>query len=146
MLAKLPVSVIIPTYNRASLVMRAVRSALQEIDADDEIIVVDDGSTDGTEKVLEPYLDSLRYVRIEHSGAGASRNRGIQEATKPLVAFLDSDDEWMPGKLALHRGFMQARPDVLFTFTDFAVQEKSGRIRHRYLQEWHKDPRSWEEI
>jgi glycosyltransferase involved in cell wall biosynthesis len=126
--------------------MRAVRSALREIDGDDEIIIVDDGSTDGTKKVLEPHLDSLKYIRIEHSGAGASRNRGIREATKPLVAFLDSDDEWMPGKLALHKRFMQTRPDVLFTFTDFAVKEESGRIRRHCLQEWHRDARSWNEI
>lgn len=142
----LGVSVIIPTYNRASLVRRAVHSALQEIDADDEIMVVDDGSTDDTEKVLEPYLESIRYMKLAHSGAGATRNRGIQEATKPLVAFLDSDDEWMPGKLALHKRFMEARPEVLFSFTDFAVQSKSGEVRRRYLRNWHRDPRSWNEI
>jgi glycosyltransferase involved in cell wall biosynthesis len=140
------VSVIIPTYNRAHLVTRAVRSALNELTDDDEIIVVDDGSTDDTEQVLKPYRERIRYVKIPNSGAGRARNVGLMEAGKDLVAFLDSDDEWMPGKLELHRRFHAARPDVLLSFTDFAITTLDGKEVRHYLQHWHQDPRDWDAI
>jgi hypothetical protein len=142
----LSVSVVIPTYNRAHLVPRALASALAEITPRDEIIVVDDGSSDDTEQVLAPYRDRIRYLRTPNRGAGAARNRGIREATRDLVAFLDSDDEWMPGKLELARRWLEARPDVLFVFSEFAVTDSAGRVRRRHLIHWHRDPRSWDEI
>lgn len=108
--------------------------------------MVDDGSTDNTEQILTPYRDRLRYVRIPNSGAGVARNRGVKEARNDLVAFLDSDDEWMPGKLELQRNLMQARPDILFCFSDFAVRSRDGREHHHYLARWHNDLRSWDEI
>src|SRR5262249_46622287 len=69
-------------------------------------------------------------------------------ATKPLVAFLDSDDVWDADKLTVQRAFMDARPDVLFSFTDLRVEEPDGRLHPRYLITWRRpdDPRSWEEI
>ena len=142
----LPISVLIPTYNRAALVVRAVRSALAECGERDEVIVVDDGSTDGTEEALAPLRGRIAYVRVPKGGAGRARNRGVREARNPLVAFLDSDDEWMPGKLALQRSLMQARPDVLFCFSDFAVRDRRGREDHNYLARWHRDARTWDEI
>ena len=142
----LSVSTVIPTYNRAHLVRRALESALAQTTALDEVIVVDDGSSDGTERAIAPYRDRIRYVRTQNRGAGAARNRGIQEATRDLVAFLDSDDEWMPGKLALARRFLAARPDVLFVFSEFAVTDREGLVRRRHLIHWHQDTRSWDEI
>jgi glycosyltransferase involved in cell wall biosynthesis len=142
----LPVSVIIPTYNRGPLVGRAVASVLATTTPDDEVIVVDDGSTDRTEEALAPYLPRILYIRTPNAGAGAARNRGIGAASRPLVAFLDSDDEWMPDKLRLQRPFMQARPDVLFCFSDFGVRKTNGSAYRRYLSRWHGDPRSWNEI
>jgi glycosyltransferase involved in cell wall biosynthesis len=100
------VSVIIPTRNRAPLVRRAVQSALAAARRGDEIIVVDDGSTDETARSLDAYVDRIRYVRSAQVGPGAARNLGIREARSDLVAFLDSDDEWMPDKLALQRALM----------------------------------------
>jgi glycosyltransferase involved in cell wall biosynthesis len=144
-MAALRVSVVVPTYNRAHLVGRAVESVLAALAPGDELIVVDDGSTDATEQSLEPYAGRIRYVRQTHAGAGRARNRGIEEATHPLLAFLDSDDEWMPGGLTLGRRLLEARPDVLFSFTDFAVHRPQGD-RRRNLAFWHKDPRSWDEI
>ena len=143
MMTEPAISVVVPTYNRARLLPRALESALPQLRPGDEVIVVDDGSTDGTEAVLAPYRGRIRYVRTANRGAGAARNRGVQEAQCPLVAFLDSDDEWMPDKLALQRAFMARRPDVLFAFTDFALRERDGSEHRFYLSAWHHDPRGW---
>src|SRR5262245_27907876 len=140
------VSVIIPTYNRARLLVRSLRSVLAAIVPGDEVIVVDDGSTDETQQVLESYQHRIRYVLGSHNGVGTARNRGIAEARNPLVAFNDSDDEWFADKLALQRAFMQARPDVLFCFSDLGLRDEDGTETHHGLLGWHQDPRSWEEI
>jgi hypothetical protein len=142
----LRVSVVIPTYNRDNLIARSLCSALCETRSGDEILVIDDGSTDRTEQVVRQFNDSrIRYVWQPNAGAGAARNRGAREATGDLLAYLDSDDEWLPGKIALQRGFMAARPDVLFCFTDMAGERGEWRRRH-YIRHWHTDPRGWEEI
>jgi len=140
------VSIIIPTFNRADLIKRAVDSAIRETILGDEIIVVDDGSTDNTEQVLSSCGDKIKYYRIPNSGAGAARNFGIGKSRNPLVAFLDSDDEWMPGKLELQRTLMEKRADVLSCFTNFAVTFKEGGQAHNFMINWHKDPRPWDEI
>jgi glycosyltransferase involved in cell wall biosynthesis len=143
---ELSVSVIIPTYNRANIIARSLDSVLAAIAPGDEVIVVDDGSTDGTLQALEPYRDRIRYLTVPHRGVGAARNRGIAEASNPLVAFNDSDDEWFADKLALQRAFMQARPDVLFCFTDIGLRDGRGAERRHGLIGWHRDSRSWDEI
>jgi glycosyltransferase involved in cell wall biosynthesis len=139
-------SVVIPTYNRAPLVARAVRSALAAISPGDEVIVVDDGSTDETERVLAPFAGEIRYVRITNGGAGRARNRGVAEARSPLVAFLDSDDEWEPDRLLLGRRLLAARPDVLFCFSDLGSRREGTPDRRKALASWHHDPRPWDEI
>lgn len=113
-------------------------------------MVVDDGSTDDTgaavQRVAAEFTDSrIRYIRQTNAGAGAARNRGIREATGDFIAFLDSDDEWLPGKIAIQRAFLNARPDVLFCFTDMA-REYGGKRHSRDIGSWHDDPRSWSEI
>ena len=150
----LPVSVIIPTYNRAHLVGRAITAALEETLPGDEVIVVDDGSTDSTDKVLRSFGDWIVYIRKENGGSGSARNRGVREAKNPLIAFLDSDDEWMPGKIEAQRQLMQARPDVLFCFSDFAVTRNGNSPAHNFLRSWLQDnpvywqgdQRGWNEI
>lgn len=146
MMDSLPVSVIIPTYNRANLVGRAVSSVLAQCREGDEVIVVDDGSTDGTEESLAAYRDRIVYVSVSNGGAGKARNIGVRTARNPLLAFLDSDDEWMPGKLDLQRALMQARPDVLFCFSDFSVRSKEGREYRHYLCRWHQNSSGWNDI
>jgi glycosyltransferase involved in cell wall biosynthesis len=95
------VSVVIPTYNRASVLGRAIDSALAQSHGDLEVVVVDDGSTDGTDAVVESYDDD-RVVYVENednSGANAARNRGIERASGEFISFLDSDDELAPAHL-----------------------------------------------
>lgn len=140
------VSVVIPTYNRATLLPRAIESALRAIVPGDEILVVDDASTDNTRELLASYPPPVRLVAASHGGAGATRNRGMYEARNELIAFLDSDDEWLPDKLALQRAVMRARPDVLYCFSDFIVCDRSGRTHNKYLINWHHDSQPWDEI
>ena len=96
------VSVIIPTFNRASKVGRAISSVL----SDYEILVVDDGSTDRTSSVLMSFRSSVRVITHSHqTGVSAARNTGLKSSTCPFVAFLDSDDYWLPEKLAVQLAF-----------------------------------------
>lgn len=106
------VSVIIPTYNRARMVGRAIRSVLNQTYQDFEIIVVDDGSTDDTEGVVRGFNDDrIRYMRHdENKGAAAARNTGIKAALGEYVAFQDSDDEWLPEKLEKQVRVLQNAP------------------------------------
>ena len=93
------VSVIIPTYNRGSLVTAAIDSVLAQTFTDFELIVIDDGSTDDTAKRLGPYRDRIRYVHQANLGASAAQNAGLREASGEWVAILASDDVWHPTKL-----------------------------------------------
>jgi glycosyltransferase involved in cell wall biosynthesis len=140
------ISVVIPTFNRAALIHRAVNSALAVTADGDEIIVADDGSTDGTEEVLRAYGERIRYLRVAHGGAGAARNHGIQAARNELIAFLDSDDEWLPDKLYLQRTVMEQNPRVVFCCSDFAGRQEDGTVIPHYLARWHQDARAWDEI
>jgi glycosyltransferase involved in cell wall biosynthesis len=106
------VTVIIPTYNRADLLPRAVKSVLSQSYRNLECLIVDDASTDNTEEVVRG-LDDERVVYIRHErnrGQSAARNTGIAHASGELVALLDSDDEWLPGKLAKQVALMEASP------------------------------------
>lgn len=111
------ISVTIPTYNRAGVLERAVRSVLNQEGVELEVIVVDDGSTDRTREVLDAIGDPrIRYERLPgRSGACVARNRGIELARGDYVAFQDSDDEWLPDKLATQlRQLEESGADVVF--------------------------------
>ena len=135
-MSHLSVSTVVPTFNRAALLALAVRSALPQCEPGDEIIVVDDGSIDDTEAVARAFGPPVVYLRTPHVGAGAARNAGVEAATGDLVAFLDSDDEWMPGKLALQRAVMEHFPDILYVFSDFGFITRSGGHSHNGLLTW----------
>jgi len=106
------VSVVIPTYNRASMVAEAIESVLSQSYKDLEVIVVDDGSTDNTEDVLRPYFSQITYIKQENRGNAAARNKGLKEAKGVLIAFNDSDDLWVHDKLEKQVGFMDEHPDI----------------------------------
>ena len=113
------VSIIISTYNRAGILAEAVESVLeQEYPGDTELIVVDDGSTDNTPEILADYENRVHCIRQENRGVSAGRNRGIAAAGGDLIAFLDSDDLWLPGKLACQTEFFCNRPDALICQTE----------------------------
>jgi hypothetical protein len=130
------VSVIIPTYNRSGLVVRAVKSALAAMSPGDELLVIDDGSTDGTAEALRQFGDAIRCVRIENSGPASARNAGIGLAKGPFVTFLDSDDEWVPDKLRLQRRVMEAFPQVVYCFSNAFSRSPEGVDTPDILSDW----------
>ncbi len=116
------VSVIIPTYNRAHLIGRAIQSVLNQTYQDFEIIVVDDGSTDNTEEVMKRFNDErIKYIKHEQNkGEAAARNTGIKIARGEYIAFQDSDDEWLPEKLEKQiKVFENASSKVGVVYTGF---------------------------
>jgi glycosyltransferase involved in cell wall biosynthesis len=142
------VSVIIPTFNRAHLVPRAITSALHAIVPGDEIILIDDGSEDDTEYIARRFGSAIRYVKTKNRGAGPARNLGIQMARHELIAFLDSDDEWLSQHLYLHRTYHSVE-DVHFSFSNFDAHydnEPSRKNGLKKLTSWTKDFRSWDDI
>ena len=115
------VSVIIPTYNRATLVAEAVESILAQTYDELEVIVVDDGSTDETPSVLEEYVrrdDRVRSIRQNNRGVAAARNAGLAHAKGTLMSFCDSDDLWLPNKLERQVAYLQQHPDAGLVFSD----------------------------
>lgn len=125
------VSVVLPTRDRAGLILRSVRSVLGQQGVDLELLVVDDGSTDGTPQLLAQVDDPrLRILRQPAStGAGAARNRGIQAARAAWVAFQDDDDEWLPGKLAAQMDAAARSPDAVVVYADMELHAANGGIR-----------------
>jgi glycosyltransferase involved in cell wall biosynthesis len=113
------VSVIIPTYNRAAAVKEAVASVLAQTCRDFELLVVDDGSTDGTPAALARFGGEIRVLRSHRRrGVSAARNAGIAAAQGEWLAFLDSDDLWLPEKLERQMAFMEAHPQLLLSQTE----------------------------
>jgi glycosyltransferase involved in cell wall biosynthesis len=124
------VSVIIPSYNRAALLPRAVDSVIAQTFSDWEIIVVDDGSTDATPRLLENYAALLgnrfQGIRQARRGCSAARNRGIDAAAGRFVAFLDSDDEYRPAKLERQLTLFQKVPSLGFVYGDYSFVDEEG--------------------
>lgn len=134
------VSVVIPTYNRARLVARAIKSAQAAMSPGDELLVIDDGSTDDTEDVVRSFGKDVRYFRVENAGSSVARNLGIRSARCPLVAMLDDDDEWLPDKLELQRKVMDTYPETAFCFSNFLRGSPSGQVLHDGLSSFRNDP------
>jgi len=125
------VSVIIPTFNRGWVLREAIDSVLGQKTSDYELIVVDDGSTDDTPGILSSYGKDVRVIRQPNRGVSAARNRGIAAAKGEYVAFLDSDDLWLPNKLTAQLDFFRTHPAALICQTDEIWIRRGVRVNPR---------------
>jgi len=121
------ISIIIPTYNRAQQLIKAVNSVLAQSHRNMELIVVDDGSDDDTVDQMQKYLADIVYIRQENRGPAAARNRGIERARYDILAFLDSDDRFAERKLEIQLAAMRRNPSYLISHTNETWYRK-GRI------------------
>lgn len=112
------VSVVIPTHNRKGKVLEAITSALDQKLDNIEILVVDDGSTDGTAEYLKSLNLPITIITKPNGGVSNARNTGIKAAKGKYVAFLDSDDLWLPGKLEAQVNYLESHPDIPLVYTD----------------------------
>lgn len=129
------VSVIIPTYNRAHIVGRAIESALHQTYGHLEVIVVDDGSSDGTRALVSAMGSRVRYFHQANAGVSAARNHGMRQARGEFVAFLDSDDVWRPWKIAAQISALRRWPAATVAWTDMSAADDAGQlIRDRHLR------------
>jgi len=132
------VSVILPTYNR-KLVMEAIQSVLDQSFTDLELIVLDDGSTDGTDEAISTIQDKrLRYFRRDHRGAAAARNYAIKQALGRYIAFQDSDDLWLPEKLAKQMKVFQDEPEIDWVYCSGYFVDSAG-ARHELSERLSSD-------
>lgn len=134
-LYKYKVSVIIPTYNRADLLPMTVESVFAQTYKNYEIIIVDDGSTDNTKEIVEPYLSksNIRYFYQENRKQASARNNGIRNSEGEYIAFLDSDDLWHPEKLDLQVKVLEEHPEVGLVYSNQSLlQEDSSKDEVRY--------------
>jgi glycosyltransferase involved in cell wall biosynthesis len=129
------VSVIIPTYNSAGTLVDTVKSVLDQTYPDIEIIIVDDGSTDDTKKVLEPYLDSICYIYQDNNGTCSARNAGFEASKGEYIAFLDSDDLYHSTKIEYSIGHLESNPDIGFVHNPAIYINEKGMMAgiHYYL-------------
>ena len=131
------ISVVIPTYNRCDMLGEALASVNAQNSSPDEIIVVDDGSTDDTPRLFQCGNHATRYIRQENRGVAAARNRGVQEARGAWIAFLDSDDLWLPEKLTCQLQALAHHPASRICYTaeqwlrhDKPVRQKKQHTRY----------------
>ncbi len=123
-------SIVIPLYNKEAFIQRALDSVLQQTLTDYEIIVVDDGSSDGGLAVVKGSNDArIRVIQQANAGVAAARNKGIAEARRDWVAFLDADDVWMPNHLEELQALIQAYPTVLSVGTAYHKIDTNGRVQ-----------------
>jgi glycosyltransferase involved in cell wall biosynthesis len=126
-------SVIIPTFNRAVFLREAIDSVLAQSHQNFELIIVDDGSTDNTREVIVADDDRVRYVFQPNRGVSAARNLGIRHANGELIAFLDSDDLWLPQKLSRQVDWMAARPHIMLCHTEEIWIRRGVRVNQKKI-------------
>lgn len=135
--ADLLVSVILPTYNRAELLPRAINSVLAQTYPCWELIVWDDGSTDNTEPIVRSYNDKrIRYFSEKNHGVAYARNRAIEVSQGGYLAFLDSDDEWFENKLAAQVEALNTHPQIDMLFSDFMDIIESTQEKYRIFEQY----------
>ncbi len=130
------VSVIVPTYNYGNYLPRALDSLLGQYGPRPEIIVVDDGSTDNTEEVLERYRSLILTIRQENAGVSAARNRGISEARGTFIGFLDPDDFYHQQKLERQVALLQSHPACGWTYCDCLFFDEGSGNSSRFSEQY----------
>ncbi len=128
------VSIILPTWNRASLLAEAIASVRSQTWEDWELLVIDDGSTDCTREILPAGESRLRSLRQDRGGPSRARNRGLQEARGEFIAFLDSDDLWMPDKLRLQLDVLRKESRVGAVCCDMVESDQAGERPESFFQ------------
>lgn len=131
------ISVVIPAYNNAAWIARAVESVLSQRRPAEEIVVVDDGSTDDTAAIAAGYGAAVRLIQQANAGAAAARNAGVRAATGDWIAFLDADDEWLPEKLERQVNLLNAHPELVWTTGNYdeCLCGEHRRAEHAPAQE-----------
>ena len=133
-------SIIIPVFNRAHCISRALASVREQRVGDFELIIGDDASTDDTWEIVRREFSSARLARLQtNSGAAAARNAALRISTGEYLAFLDSDDEWLPGKLAAQLDYLEKHPEVAACATSHFYQLRDERRREVIVQ----NPQNW---
>ncbi|VAW83963.1 Glycosyl transferase, family 2 [hydrothermal vent metagenome] len=136
----LPISVIIPTFNRAYCLPNALNSVLKQTQPPAEIIVIDDGSTDDTANLIQNNFPQVKYLRQTQLGVSAARNKGINASTAPWIALLDSDDEWLPEKLFRQTALLEENPDLKICHTEEIWVRNGVRVNQ---MDKHKKSAGW---
>lgn len=124
------ISIIIPTFNRASVIMRAIQSVFNQTFHDYELIVVDDGSTDDTQSLLSDLIKTqkIKYIKQDNAGVSAARNLGAKNSFGEWLAFLDSDDEWLPKKLEEQILFLNKNENIQVVYGQEIWMRKGKRV------------------
>lgn len=122
------ISVVIPTYNRKKLTLEAIRSVLQQEPKNYEVIVVDDGSIDGTKEYLDSLGLPITVVQANHKGISGARNIGIKTAIGKYIAFLDSDDIWLPRILTEQLNYLESHPEIPLVYVDQFIEADNKRL------------------
>ncbi|MGC7872883.1 glycosyltransferase family 2 protein [Desulfosporosinus sp. SYSU MS00001] len=133
------VSVVIPTYNHARYLPYALESVLQQTYPNLEILVVDDGSTDGTSEVVKPYLSGIRYLYKENGGTPSTLNLGISQATGKYICWLSADDAFLGDKIAKQVALMETEPGFGFSYTSFVVMNGNGDVQYEVNSPYYPD-------
>jgi glycosyltransferase involved in cell wall biosynthesis len=122
------ISVVIPAFNAGRFIRRTIDSVLAQTYAADEIIVVDDGSTDNTAELVNNYGEKVRYIYQKNAGDGPARNTGITAAQNDWIAFLDHDDQWLPDRLLSQKELLDRNPQLKWCGGNFYKQSQNHRI------------------
>ena len=133
-------SIIIPTFNRCELLNRALNSVYKQTFSDYEVIVIDDGSTDDTAEMLQKNFSGVKYIFQPNNGVSSARNKGLELSKGLWIAFLDSDDEWLPEKLEKQISLLKARPDYKVCHTEEIWVRNGIRVnqmkKHKKMGGW----------
>ncbi|AFM39690.1 glycosyl transferase [Desulfosporosinus acidiphilus SJ4] len=133
------VSVVIPTYNHARYLPYALESVLQQSYPNLEVLVVDDGSTDGTSELMKPYLPKIRYLFKENKGTPSTLNLGLLHSTGKYICWLSADDAFLGDKVAKQVALMESEPSFGFSYTSFIVMDGNGHVQYEVNSPYYPD-------